>query len=193
MQLLRYNLREMKGDCPNCGIIDLKRGLGGHGRNNWLAFKNWNHSQLYHAGEPAQFKTIPGKHKRYEPSIAPEPSKDPPRYTMFGGDEDDYYKCGDGCGCPKDTTGRKTRWNNWGGVLYDIGVVEGLNLTGPTYPGEIVNRCGAGGQPLDVVYIHRQGWVQTKIVRRPPMGDDLSYWHGMNKGDSNTLPPLFEE
>ena len=87
VQLLRYNLEDSKGDCPNCGIVDIK--VRPWGAENMLGFKNWNHSQLWIAGKPAEFKILRGKHKRYEPTMSEDIPEEPPRYTVFGNDWDD--------------------------------------------------------------------------------------------------------
>jgi len=154
VQLSRINLdtrgRTMFAECVNCGEIIAE---------DWHVFGFTRaQAQRYQEGKVAKSKRGQDTIKRAYAPFVEDPS--------IPYEADGIY-CGDGCGCPEDTTGRPTMLNNYGGMLLDVGVIKGLNLAGPN--GEYVMR-GGSGLGLDTlrqkeVFIFGRGWVKTEIKR----------------------------
>ena len=173
-QLWKLDVESKTGECVDCGVVDL-------GRFPMTIAFTPAQAKLYLKGKRAMTRHKLPVQRPYDVVV------ESPRIEAV------HSECGDGCGCPLDTTGRPTKYNNYGGHLLDIGFIKGRNLTGPN--GEFVlkggplsskNRAvtGFGSLMWPEPYIHGRGWVETHIERR----FDRELWDSFGGNNPNMTP-----
>jgi len=170
-QLLRFDLNARKGDCIDCGVIELPKWM----TESTIYFNDIASKDNYIAGRRAHLR----HHRPITRAYTPQKEQFTPSLNQD--------ICGDGCGCPMDETGNPTKYNNYHGIIYDVGTIEGMNHLGPN--GEYVLKDRhlkkhirlPNGEftesnwvmPADEVFVKNMGWIKTQIIRRENNAESL--------------------